>query len=916
MNSLYLAILIPISAETPVSQSADTPIEALQGISASGTTSCEALSSLAATGQVNLEALLGLASNAGTPLEALLTVEPFVTQPMEAKGQAPILGTFAVCDPIASYHLLLLQSGAQNNIEQNGQVSLEALSTVTASAQTPIEANLTDVQQVLSYYEALRLALAAGETPAEALSFLSRQIASLIEARAASGVYVPPLGIPAPPFGINELAGTFTHWVDNTAVGATDTGNPNGSPGLPRLTVPTSLPAGSVVEVRGGPYVLSGNLSWTLNGTVGAPVFIRGPSKSQRITFKSNASPGTIRSITFQGAYGIVENLELDAVQVVSALTGTPNHLAWRGLEVHNGTPQSLSMLALHNLTFGVVFDCLIHELGDFSPSAPENDFHGVKAGRFTQDFWLLNSEVYHVGGDGIQIGGAYTAAERPKRVYVGACTLHDNGENAIDIKASEDVICSGNVGYGFAPTSHSDGEAVIIHEGALRSWQIFNEYHTCNLGVACNDCDYLVVLGNRIHDVISAVAYDPNSAGAKGVGIRFYNTASAKIVSNTIWRCTSGITIPSSILGPAEIVNNLVYKLTSPGLHLGVDLSSAANLTDATYNLFYQPGAAARIKWGTSTIYNVAGWRAAFPLEGLGTLEVDPLLVNEPGNDVRLQATSLAISAGPATTPVAYSDFLSNYGRSIDFDWEGHARPAGTGWDIGADELSGAESSVSQSAVVPIEAAGRLAPSPAIPIEALSSLLAVSTVGEEALLALQNSAQSAIEAQGFLVVSVQTPIEAMSVQIVASQDVTQPLEALRLLISIGETPDEALVALSVLAVTPIEAKSNVTTVSQFADVNVEAAGLLVNSSVGNCEALGSLSVELTGAIETLSSLARSQDSLLEARGLVTSIAIVPIEAVFGGVLVVDIIEVDAYFTVTVDIDADFTQALDLDALF
>src|ERR1051326_6385773 len=63
----------------------------------------------------------------------------------------------------------------------------------------------------------------------------------------------PPLGIPAPSFGINEQAGPSNYYVDNTSPVATDTSNPNGTASRPRASVPTTLPAGAVVEVHGGP---------------------------------------------------------------------------------------------------------------------------------------------------------------------------------------------------------------------------------------------------------------------------------------------------------------------------------------------------------------------------------------------------------------------------------------------------------------------------------------------------------------------------------------------------------------------------------------------------------------------------------------------------------------------------------------
>jgi len=80
--------------------------------------------------------------------------------------------------------------------------------------------------------------------------------------------WTAPIGIPVPEFGILESyqmydepgtrhpdltyqasveGGYFTHYVDNTATGATDTSNPYGSIAKPRLTTPKSLPAGAVI---------------------------------------------------------------------------------------------------------------------------------------------------------------------------------------------------------------------------------------------------------------------------------------------------------------------------------------------------------------------------------------------------------------------------------------------------------------------------------------------------------------------------------------------------------------------------------------------------------------------------------------------------------------------------------------------
>ena len=97
--------------------------------------------------------------------------------------------------------------------------------------------------------------------------------------------YEPPIGIPAPAFGIEQSveniygAGYYTHYIDNTDPNATDDSNPSGTAERPRLTIPrslTDLPPGCVVEIRGGPYRFNAYTQWTAAGTLDRPVFIRG----------------------------------------------------------------------------------------------------------------------------------------------------------------------------------------------------------------------------------------------------------------------------------------------------------------------------------------------------------------------------------------------------------------------------------------------------------------------------------------------------------------------------------------------------------------------------------------------------------------------------------------------------------------
>jgi len=92
-------------------------------------------------------------------------------------------------------------------------------------------------------------------------SFLLTTVVYASTVGTASGAWTPPIGIPAPAFGINEIAPAAPnpwtvatagfYYVDATKTAATDSGNPYGTPAKPRKTIPTQLPAGAVVELHG-----------------------------------------------------------------------------------------------------------------------------------------------------------------------------------------------------------------------------------------------------------------------------------------------------------------------------------------------------------------------------------------------------------------------------------------------------------------------------------------------------------------------------------------------------------------------------------------------------------------------------------------------------------------------------------------
>lgn len=114
-------------------------------------------------------------------------------------------------------------------------------------------------------------------------------VATILCANSFAASWTPPIGIRMPPFGIDEVAPprpnpwtTSTagfYYADGSALNATDSGNIYGTPGLLRKTVPTRLPAGSVVELQ-GVYTFdhASPRDIVASGTAARPVFIRGVS--------------------------------------------------------------------------------------------------------------------------------------------------------------------------------------------------------------------------------------------------------------------------------------------------------------------------------------------------------------------------------------------------------------------------------------------------------------------------------------------------------------------------------------------------------------------------------------------------------------------------------------------------------------
>jgi len=501
--------------------------------------------------------------------------------------------------------------------------------------------------------------------------------------------YVPPIGVPVPSFGIDQSHwmyaspectydygngpepyrlwenGPYTHYVDVSAWSATDRDNPLGTPRRPRRTVPSYLPPGSVVEIHG---TYGSNWVIEADGTEEAPVFIRGPGKSERPVLTANAS--------VRGRYVIWENIlqvGQRSFSVSPYRSAVPHHVSIRNCELRGeGRLSSGVGMIVHGETNLDVHDVVlyrnhIYKQGD-SEAETSTDRHGIAVTRHANNVWVLENHVHHSQADAIQVNG--WANETTHHIYIARNIFHDDGENAIDVKEASHVIVSQNVMYGY---EHSEGAAVNAHRddgqivGPENVWVLCNHIHHAYDGIVSMGIkgDFYAI-GNVIHDVTDA-------------GLKSWSEGTRHFINNTIRNAKRCIAHAGS--ARANIVNNIVCN--ARGLH--IYLPDASKSSTFHHNLLHQPGGSLVIRWGGSTYSDISSFLASAH-QGSGCVQGDPRFLSVARNDYRLPPDGLAVDSGVERDRYT-ARFASLYGLDIDVDYRGLALPQGSATDIGAIE-------------------------------------------------------------------------------------------------------------------------------------------------------------------------------------------------------------------------------------
>jgi pectate lyase len=489
------------------------------------------------------------------------------------------------------------------------------------------------------------------------------------------GDWTPPIGIPMPSFGVNETTESLygsatyaTHYV-NKSVACSDSNNGGkGSASAPRCTIPTSLPAGSVVELRGGPYTYGNtDWSWTHSGTVTRPVIIRGAGATMPVIQDKKV---LLRDCT----YLIIENIFFDDCRISGSGANQGisfRHNELRGRDGSNGMePSGVDV---------VIYDNHIYDAGTWDPP---DDRHGITIREGSQRVWIVDNEIHGCSGDSIQFCHGCTTAP-PRFVYVGRNVLHEDIENGVDIKYASDVVISQNYLYGYRPTSSgstsSDGSAIVLGSdgGPSRVWVLFNEVFDSDNGIRNEATNGAWIVGNVIHNI-----------GGFGIGLE-KNAPDLYIVNNTIHDVDVGISQFWRDQFRLHIYNNVFANIRGQRFanHINIESGVVSDASVLASNLCWQAGSPVKIRWDSLYTIDSTQEFSVFP-GGTQNRLADPLFINAAAGDFRLSAGSQAVdTAATSINAAVYTQFKNLYGLDIYVDFDGVSRARGAAPDRGAYE-------------------------------------------------------------------------------------------------------------------------------------------------------------------------------------------------------------------------------------
>jgi len=500
--------------------------------------------------------------------------------------------------------------------------------------------------------------------------------------------WTPPIGIPTPPFPsdldvarpsppspwTSEVAGNY--YIDHSAGGCSDS-RTYGTPSAPRCTLPTSPAAGSKIYVN-GTYSVGGTISWV--GTSANPIWLTYYDNTNRPLF-TGVSP---TPLNFNGSYIIVDGIRSDLGGATNdGVEMSGNNLMIRDSTFRNTYGKSNGAglgTSGSNLVF---YKDTVYDQGDWQYVGADIDRHGFKVSPPTNGLWILDSLIYHVQGDGVQVGDYNNTPDQINRVFIGRNTIYENLQTCLWTKNATDVIFSQNICYNItAPGSHAgDGQGLGGQYDPKNVWFIANTIHDTEAGIKISGSSRggggpWYAIGNVLYNIISNAGCNAWDMGA----LSYRNEGGFYGFYNTIYNADSFISVVPSNSGAFR--NNIFsHQYTLTGCPAINDDGYGTYALD--YNLW--DTATPILKYNGTIYSSLAALNSA---TGQETHRVvgDPLLINPPTN-MNISYNSPAIDKANPIEETVFAVFQSRYGVDIRKDFVGSIRPNGIRWDIGAYE-------------------------------------------------------------------------------------------------------------------------------------------------------------------------------------------------------------------------------------
>ncbi|MCE9673294.1 right-handed parallel beta-helix repeat-containing protein [Myxococcus stipitatus] len=290
---------------------------------------------------------------------------------------------------------------------------------------------------------------------------------------------------------------------------------------------------GEAIRVAAGEYAEGIVIDGAVRaGREDAPITLLGEGQPRIVPAKGGGTLVQVRK-----PHWIVEGFDLDVrgePRFAVLFAGDTRGAVLASCHIHHGS------LGAGVATFGGASDVLItnNHIHHFHRK-PRGDSHGVVVQATSRDITVRGNDIHDNSGDSVQCLLPDEPGEAPARgLVIEDNLLHDNVENAVDIKTCRDVVIRRNTMHGFRKSPTSAGEAVVIHYSARDVRVEDNLVYDAGRGIAVGgsrEADQpspvqVVVRGNVIHDITRA-------GGSDGAGIRVENSRDVRVEGNTIDR-------------------------------------------------------------------------------------------------------------------------------------------------------------------------------------------------------------------------------------------------------------------------------------------------------------------------------------------------------------------------------------------